>query len=900
MIGSGSRKDSNMLSDRYSPQEVEARIYEWWRAQGCFSSQDASRKPPFAMILPPPNVTGHLHLGHALNQTLQDTLARWKRMSGFNVSWIPGTDHAGISTQSVVEKQLAKEKVDRKTLGREKFLEKVWEWKKTYEARINSQMQILGGSLDWPRYTFTLDESVCNGVNKVFVHLYRKGWIYRGTKLINWSPKLESAISDLEVDHKEIKGSLWHIKYPVEGQPGQFLVVATTRPETLLGDVAVAVHPEDERYQKLIGKLVTLPLTQRTIPIIADEYVDREFGSGVVKITPAHDFNDYQVGQRHKLPLLNILNKDGTLNAATGIYSGLHTQKARERVVADLEGLDLVANIEAHTHSVGHCSRTGCVVEPYLSDQWFVRMSELSQPAKHVVESGTLTFEPESWTKTYLHWMNIIQDWCISRQLWWGHRIPAWTCLSCSHITVAETQPKECEKCKFAELKQDEDVLDTWFSSALWPFATLGWPRKTEALQTFYPTSILITGHDIIFFWVARMIMMGLEFQKDVPFRKVYLHGLIRDAEGVKMSKSLGNSVDPAEIVSEYGADALRFTLISQVASGRDLKFSTQRLDGYRNFMNKIWNASRFALTSLEDQDPKDIAEIPAANLLSDADRWIVYKLQMCAKNIDDSLSHQRFSDAAQALYQFVWNEFCDWYLEFIKPTIYGEKGTQRTATQTVLAHVLNRWIRLAHPFVPFITEEIFQKIPIRSSVCMLESYPHPKTDKEFWSLGSEALASELDLVREVITAIRNIRGENRIKPGEKISCVLIPRDDQVQKILGLNKSMIMNMARLQDCNIGTASSLAKCATASVHLGSFQVDVVIPLEGLVNFADEIVRLEKAVEKTSRELESTQKRLSNPEFLKNAPSDVVTQGQEQLDVLRKQLFTYNQALQRLKS
>jgi valyl-tRNA synthetase len=573
---------STTLSDRYNPQDVETRTYRWWEDAGYFKAQDLSTKPPYSIILPPPNVTGFLHLGHALDHTIQDLLIRWKRMSGFNSMWLPGTDHAGIATQSVVEKELKKQNLTRHQLGRKAFVEKVWDWKHQYGNRIYDQMRKLGDSCDWDRATFTLDEGVSKSVRKVFAQLYKKGWIYKGQRLVNWSTPLESAISDLEVEFQQIKGTLYHIQYPLEDGSG-FLTVATTRPETLLGDTAVCVNPEDERYRNHVGQNVLLPLLNRPLRIIADAYVDPKFGSGVVKMTPAHDFNDYKIGKAHQLPFINILEKNGTLNENAGPYKGLKVQEARKRIVEDLKKQNFLLKEEPYVHSVGHCSRTGAVVEPFLSEQWFLKMDRLAVPAKRVVESGTLRFEPESWTKVSLHWMNIIEDWCISRQLWWGHQIPAWTCQSCQHVNVSEDSVHSCEKCGSSDLVQDEDVLDTWFSSALWPFSTMGWPEDTETLKTFYPTTYLVTGHDIIFFWVARMIMMGLEFKGDIPFRTVYIHGLVRDSQGRKMSKSLGNSVDPVEMIEKHGADALRFSFLAHLYSGKDFKFSEQRLEGYRN-----------------------------------------------------------------------------------------------------------------------------------------------------------------------------------------------------------------------------------------------------------------------------------------------------------------------------
>jgi valyl-tRNA synthetase len=887
------------LGDRYNPNDVEKRIYEWWIKGGYFKAEEKSTKPPYCIILPPPNVTGQLHLGHALNHTIQDVLVRWKRMQGFNVLWMPGTDHAGIATQSVVERELKKDGKNRREMGREKFVEKVWQWKEQYGDRIVQQMRSLGDSCDWDRLAFTLDDGPSKAVRKEFVELYNKGLIYKGLKLINWSPALESAISDLEVEHKEVKGSIYTIKYPLADGSG-FVEVATTRPETLLGDTAVAVHPDDERYQKWIGQQVKLPLTNRTIPVIADTYVDQTFGSGVVKITPAHDFNDYAVGQRHKLPMINILNKDGSLNEHGGAFKGKKVQEARKLVLEELEKQQLMVKTEPHVHQVGHCSRTGCVVEPYLSEQWFVKMAPLAAPAKRVVESGTVVFEPESWTKTYLHWMNIIEDWCISRQLWWGHRIPAWHCGDCGKYTVAMEDPDRCVHCGSAQITQEEDVLDTWFSSALWPFSTMGWPDKTDLQTTFYPTAVLVTGFDIIFFWVARMIMAGMEFMKDVPFRTVYIHGVIRDAQGKKMSKSSGNAEDPLKLIEEYGADALRYTLLAQIAGGRDLKFSTQRLEGYRNFMNKVWNATRFALNNLSTfQVPGEGQDaLPHKKDLSDADMWIIFKLGELEKEVDEALRTFRFSDAANGIYAFVWNIFCDWYLEFTKPIFLEGTPESKKATQLVLALILNRIVRLMHPFAPFITEEIYQKLPIRGEALIADVYPQPKNDKLLLALGSEQVAMNMDLVREVIGAIRNIRGENRIKASDKINARLAPADDKAQKVLGENKISIMTMARLSDCSVGEAGNLSKCAVQPVQVAGMKVDVIVPLEGLVDIAAEVDRIKKTIDKLQKDVASLTKRLSDDKFMANAPEDIVAQGKQQLEQSRAQISTLDAALARL--
>ncbi|MFP5518904.1 MAG: valine--tRNA ligase [Bdellovibrionia bacterium] len=887
---------SEQISDRYNPAEVEGRTYQWWENSGYFKSQDQSTKPPFSVILPPPNVTGFLHIGHALDHTIQDLLVRWKRMSGYNTMWLPGTDHAGIATQSVVEKELKKEGITRHQLGREKFVEKVWDWKHQYGNRIYSQMRRLGDSCDWERATFTLDEGVSQAVRKVFVGLYKKGLIYRGQRLVNWSGPLETAISDLEVEHKQVKGALYHINYPLEDGSG-FLTVATTRPETLLGDSAVCVHPEDERYKHLIGKNVVLPLLNRKIAIIADTYVDKDFGSGVVKITPAHDFNDYKIGKTHKLEFINILTKKCELNENAGPYQGLKVAEARKKIVEDLKAANLFVKEEPHVHSVGHCSRSGAVVEPFLSEQWFVKMEQLATPARRVVENGTLRFEPESWTKVYLHWLNNIEDWCISRQLWWGHRIPVWYCNSCNHMTVSETDVTHCEKCQSKDLHQEEDVLDTWFSSALWPFSTMGWPKETETLKTFYPTSYLVTGHDIIFFWVARMVMMGLEFKRDVPFRTVYVHGLVRDSQGRKMSKSLGNSVDPVEMIDKYGADALRFTFLAHLYSGKDFKFSEQRLEGYRNFMNKIWNATRFALSNLQDfkAPAEGTKALPSKANISVFDQWIIYKLAEVTKTVQAALEADRYSEAATALYQFIWNQFCDWYIEFSKPILNGANSEERAATQMVMAQVLNRIMRLLHPLCPFITEELYQKLPIKSDALIVEQYPTILNDKEFLSLGTLQAATEIDLVKEVISAIRNIRGENRISPAQKLNVRLGVESDSTQKILGNNRAALIALARLDQVEIGQAGNMAKCAVAPVTVNEHVLKVIIPLEGLVDFDEEIKRIQKAIEKLQKDVGILTNKLSNEKFVANADEDVVAADRSLLEQSKLQLESLKEAL-----
>lgn len=890
------------LADRYNPQEVENKIYQWWEESNFFKSQDQSTKPPFSIILPPPNVTGFLHLGHALDHTIQDLLIRWKRMSGFNTMWLPGTDHAGIATQAVVEKELKKKNITRHQLGREKFVDEVWKWKNEYGDRIYRQMRRLGDSCDWERATFTLDEGVSKAVNKVFVALYKKDAIYRGQRLVNWSGPLETAISDLEVDHIQVKGTLYHINYPIDGTD-QFLTVATTRPETMLGDTAVCVHPEDERYKNLIGKTVTVPLIGRQIKIIADAYVDKEFGSGVVKITPAHDFNDYKIGKTHKLEFINILTKKCELNENAGPYKGLKVAEARKRVVEDLKNLNLLIKEEPHLHSVGHCSRSGAIAEPFLSEQWFMKMENLAIPAKRVVESGTLRFEPESWTKVYLHWMNIIEDWCISRQLWWGHRIPAWHCSDCNKFTVSEITPTQCEHCSSKKISQEEDVLDTWFSSALWPFATMGWPseeqKSIETQKTFYPTNYLVTGHDIIFFWVSRMIMMGLEFKKDVPFRTVYIHGLVRDSQGRKMSKSLGNSVDPIEMIDKYGADALRFSFLAHLYSGKDFKFSEQRVEGYRNFMNKVWNASRFVLTNLQDfkAPAEQTKALPSKTDLSVFDQWIIAKLAEVEKNVQESLEAERFSDAATALYQFIWNQFCDWYIEFTKPIMTSAAPKEKYATQLVMAQVLNRTIRLLHPFCPFLTEEIYSNLPIKSEACITDLYPTIENDKEFLSFASKDAELQIDLTKEVITAIRNIRGENRISPAIKLNIRLGVTEAAVQKILSYNRSAIMTLGRIENMEVGSDGDLMKCAVTSIVVGDARVKVIIPLEGLVDFNEEIKRIQKTLEKLEKDVNLLTNKLSNEKFVQNADPDVIAADRILLQQAKEQVVSLRDSLTR---
>lgn len=885
-----------MLESRYNLKEVEEKIEKFWADRNDFKAEDVSTKPPFSIILPPPNVTGFLHLGHALNHTIQDVLVRWHRMCGYNTLWLPGTDHAGISTQSIVEKKLKKEGVNRLDLGREKFIEEVWKWKEEYGERIVSQMKRLGDSCDWDRHTFTLDKNVSQAVRKVFVTLYKKGFIYKGKKLVNWSPKLQTAISDIEVEYKDVKGSMWHIKYKVTGTD-KFLVVATTRPETLLGDTAICVHPEDERYKDLVGKTAEIPLIKKEILIIKDDYVDPEFGTGVVKITPAHDFNDYELGLRHNLEQINLLHPDGSLNENCGEYEGFHVQEARKKIVKDLEAQELLEKVEPHKQSVGHCEKSGCVVEPYLSEQWFVKMHELAQPAVRAVETGTTEFYPEKWTKTYFNWMNNIQDWCISRQLWWGHRIPVWKCIDCEAYVVEYDDPVDCTSCGSSKLEQETDILDTWFSSALWPFSTLGWPDETEALKTFYPTDILVTGPDIIFFWVARMMMQGLEYQNDVPFRKVYLNGLIRDSQGRKMSKSLGNSIDPVELIENYGADALRFTLMSQMASGKDIKFSMQRLEGYRNFINKIWNATRFCLNLVSENKFIYDKDKFLASDFNTFDTWILNSLKETVDSVNEKLKTLRLSEAAQDLYQFVWNDFCDWYLEFSKIRVYGEDQTERETALGVLSFCLDNIIKLLHPFIPFVTEEIYSNLATKNAESLaLVDYPSAETFKGIKSL--EGAILDADVIRQCITSIRNIRGENQIKVSQPVKSFLIPRDEKSQKALQRHKAVIKKLAFVEDLSFEEPSSLKNCAVTPLKISGRSVEVVVPLEGLVDIAEEIKRIKKNMLKIEGDLNLVSRKLSNEKYLQNAPEDLVEVDKKQILVFEGKLQFLTEHLSRL--
>jgi valyl-tRNA synthetase len=861
------------LAKGYEPHDVEKRWYAEWEQNGYFHADATSDKKPYSIVIPPPNVTGALHMGHALNNTLQDILCRWKRMQGYSVLWMPGTDHAGIATQNVVERQLAANGQDRHDLGRDAFIERVWKWKAESGGQIIGQLKRLGASCDWERERFTMDEGLSKAVRTVFVKLYQDGLIYRDNRLINWCPRCHTALSDIEVEHEDQKGHLWYIRYPVAGEPERFVTVATTRPETMLGDTAVAVHPEDERYSDLIGKKVVLPLVNREIPVVADEYVEREFGTGVVKITPAHDFNDFEVGLRHGLDKINILDESGIINSAGHQYEGMDRFAARTRIVANLEEAGLLEKIEDHAMSVGGCYRCKTVVEPYLSLQWYVKVAPLADRALKAVKEGKTRILPKQWENTYYEWMENIRDWCISRQIWWGHRIPAWFCDHCGTITVSMEDPSTCSGCNSDEIRQETDVLDTWFSSALWPFSTMGWPDQTAELKRFYPTSCLITGFDILFFWVARMMMMGLHFMDEVPFADVYIHALVRDAHGQKMSKSKGNVIDPLTIIDQYGTDAFRFTLAAFAAQGRDIKLAEERIAGYRNFCNKVWNAARFTLMNLDGFNPDTVAFEELS--FSQGDRWILHRLNETARVVDETLTSYRYNESATTLYQFTWSEFCDWYLELSKQDLYNGTPERKQTTQYVLWYTLDHLLRMLHPFMPFITEEIWQTLPGTKTTptIMLAAYPAPVNARSF---PEEAAAMER--VMEVISAIRNIRGEMEVPPSKQIAVILSCASQESLDLMQLSKGSIINLARISELTIG--QDMEKPEDASIQVAG-DVQIFVPLRGLVNVEEEEKRLAKEIGKIEKEIEMFSKKLQNPSFVDRAPAEVVAKEREKL-------------------
>ncbi len=884
----------HLLDKGYEPREVEKRWYAYWEEEKLFAGKEKSDRKSFSIVIPPPNVTGVLHMGHALNNVLQDILCRYRRTRGDNVLWMPGTDHAGIATQNVVEKHLASEGKDRHQLGREQFIETVWQWREKYGGAIINQLKRLGASCDWDRERFTMDEGLSRAVRKVFVDLYDQGLIYQGNYIINWCVRCHTALADLEVEHEELDGHLYYILYPFpDGHGG--ITVATTRPETMLGDTAVAIHPDDERYGDLTAHTVILPLMQKEIPIIQDAYVDASFGTGGLKVTPAHDPNDFEIGRRHDLPVVKVIGDDGFMTAEAGRFTGLERFECRKAVVEALSASGLLQKIENHPHGVGHCYRCGTVVEPNLSKQWFVKAKPLADKAADAVRKGRTKIVPETWENTYFDWLDNIRDWCISRQIWWGHQIPAWTCGECEQITVATATPTVCPECGSRHLVQETDVLDTWFSSALWPFSTMGWPDDTELLKTFYPTSVLITAFDILFFWVARMMMMGIHFMGEAPFEDVYIHAIVRDEEGKKMSKSKGNVIDPLLVMDRYGTDAFRFTLAAFAAQGRDVKMSERRVEGYRHFINKLWNAARFSLMNLGETAPA-VPDAPAEGF-SLPDRWILSRLRRVMQTEQEALDAYRFNDAASALYQFIWHEFCDWYLEAVKPTLYGEKGeAEKAAALYVLWRTLKDALILLHPFIPFVTEEIWHKLPGTEGSIMTARFPADDPTQPTLRQDPDAEA-HMALVMDVITGVRNIRGEMNIAPSVALAATIQSPDDKTRQLLTAHREIIVNLARLSQFEITLPGEHPASAAAAVIEGA---TIFVSLEGIIDFGKEIERLEKEIGKLQKELKGISKKLSNEDFLDKAPEAVIQKAKDRHESLAEKSQKLQTNLDRIRS
>ncbi len=869
---------SKELAKTYDPKAIEEKLYDKWCEKKYFHAEvDRSRKP-FTTVMPPPNITGKLHMGHALDNTLQDILIRYKRMEGYNALWIPGTDHAAISTEVKVTNQLKEEGIDKKELGREGFLKRTWQWKEEYAGTIEGQLKKLGVSCDWDRERFTMDEGCSRAVEEVFINLYKKGYIYKGSRIINWCPKCKTSLSDAEVEHEDQEGHFWHIKYPIVGTD-RFLEIATTRPETMLGDTAIAVHPDDERYKDIVGKQVILPLVGREIPIVADSYVDKEFGTGAVKITPAHDPNDFEVGKRHGLEEINIMNDDATINANGGKYEGMDRYEAREAIVKDLEEQGYLVKVAPHSHAVGTHDRCGTTVEPLIKQQWFVKMEELAKPAINALKTGELKFVPERFDKIYLHWLENIKDWCISRQIWWGHRIPAYYCDECGELIVDRHVPEKCPHCGCAHFTQDEDTLDTWFSSALWPFSTLGWPEKTEDLDYFYPTDVLVTGYDIIFFWVIRMVFSGLEHTGKSPFHTVLIHGLVRDAQGRKMSKSLGNGIDPLEIIDKYGADALRLTLVTGNAPGNDMRFYNERVESSRNFANKVWNASRFILMNMKE----NVTEKPDDALLTSADRWILSKVNTLAADVTENMDKYELGIAVQKVYDFIWDEFCDWYVELAKYRIYHAEEDPAAANCVlwVLKTVLGQALKLLHPFMPFITEEIYSALVPEEESLMMSRWPEYRED---WAFPRDE--NVMEHVKAVTKGIRNIRSEMDVANSRKTKVYIISEDPEIcDGIAALSESvkslMMANEILIQKTKEGVADNAVSVVVPDAV-------VYLPLEDLVDLEQEKKRLEKEEERLGKEIRRAEGMLANEKFVSKAPAAKVQEEREKLEKYRQML------------
>ena len=867
--------EENNIPKVYDPKSFEKKWYGFWEENKLFHAVVDEEKQPYSIVIPPPNVTGQLHMGHALDNTLQDILIRWRRMQGYNTLWMPGCDHAGIATQAKVEGALREEGTNRYELGREKFLERVWQWKEKFGSRIMSQLRSLGSSLDWDRERFTMDEGCSRAVREVFVSLYEKGLIYQGTRITNWCPDCNTAISDIEVEHETEAGHLWHIRYQVKGED-RYVEVATTRPETMFGDTGVAVNPADERYTELVGKTLILPVVNREIPLFADEYVDSAFGTGAVKVTPAHDPNDYEMGLRHNLEQIKVISNTGKMTEGAGKYEGMDRYECRKALVKELQEIGALVSIEDHEHAVGHCSRCHSTIEPMISTQWFVKMESLAKPAAEAVKNGDIKFVPERFTKIYCNWLDNIRDWCISRQLWWGHRIPAWYCDDCGETIVSRTDVEVCPKCGGKHLRQDEDVLDTWFSSGLWPFETMGWPDETPELKQFYPTSTLVTGYDIIFFWVARMVMMGLEFGKDIPFKTVYIHGLVRDEQGRKMSKSLGNGIDPVEVIDQYGADTLRFMLITGNTPGNDMRFINDRVVATRNFANKLWNASRFMLMNLEGFDKGFVPEEGDYTL---ADKWILSRFAKTAQGVTANLEKFELGEAGRLIYEFIWNEFCDWYIELAKARLYDKENIRpRQTAQYVLGYVLERTLRLLHPFMPFITEEIWQHIPHDGISIMVAEWPG-NDEAGLAKLVNDDDEAAMTAIMESIKTIRALRLEVNAAPGKKSEVILNFTDEKLREVFAANEGYLTVLAAAEPVTmLAAGAEKPENAMTGVVNG---VEIYLPLKGLIDVEKETARLNKELATLDKEISRLEKKLGNQGFLAKAPAEVVAGEQEKL-------------------
>ena len=877
------------LAKVYNPKEMEDRIYQNWMDKGYFHAKVNPDKKPFTIVMPPPNVTGQLHMGHALDNTMQDILIRFKRMQGYEALWQPGTDHAAIATEVKVIEKLKEQGIDKDEIGREEFLKYAWAWKEEYGGKIINQLKKMGSSADWERERFTMDEGCSRAVEEVFLKLYEKGYIYKGSRIINWCPVCQTSISDAEVEHTDQKGHFWHIRYPVVGEEGQYVEIATTRPETMLGDTAVAVNPKDERYAHLVGKMLKLPLTDRQIPVIADEYVDMEFGTGCVKITPAHDPNDFEVGKRQNLEEINIMNDDATINERGGKYAGMDRYEARRAMVEDLEKQGLLVKVVDHEHSVGTHDRCKTTVEPMIKPQWFVRMKEMAKAAMDVLKTDDLNFVPERFDKIYLHWLENIKDWCISRQLWWGHRIPAYYCDECGEVVVSRGMPEKCPKCGCTHLTQDEDTLDTWFSSALWPFSTLGWPDKTPELEYFYPTSVLVTGYDIIFFWVIRMVFSGLEQTGKSPFKHVLIHGLVRDSQGRKMSKSLGNGIDPLQVIDQYGADALRLTLITGNAPGNDMRFYWERVEASRNFANKIWNASRFILMNMEDTDVK----APAREELETADRWILSKLNDLTKEVTDNMESFELGIAVSKIHDFIWDEFCDWYIEIAKQRIWAKEENKKAADCALwtLKTVLSGAMKLLHPYMPFITEEIYCTLHPEEESIMISSWPVYRED---WS--DPAAEQIIEKVKDIVKGVRNIRSEMNVAPSKKIHVIIVPEKEEDGSQLDALKEMYQKLMNAGQVTVqADKDGIGEDAISLVVPGAV---AYLPLDELVDKEKERERLLKEEERLAKELKRSQGMLNNEKFLSKAPAAKVQEEREKMEKYQKMMEQVKERLKQL--